>query len=79
MALKELRGRWIAEGLTRSTINGNTRRVVRMFRWGVSEGLVNVTTYQALATLPGLHKGRSAAKESTPVAPVADELVNADP
>jgi integrase len=67
----------IAAGLCRSTINQHIGRVRRMFRWAVAEELLPVTTYQALAAVPGLQRGRCAAKEPRPVRPVADEVVEA--
>jgi integrase len=39
--------------------------------------LLPVTVYQALATVPGLRKGRSDAKEAKPVQPVAPDVVDA--
>jgi integrase len=46
-----------------------------MFRWAVENELVPVTTYQALAAVAGLRKGRSAACEPVPVLPVAESAV----
>ncbi len=48
-----------------------------MFKWSVSEELVPVSVHQRLCTLPGLEAGRSAARESEPVRPVANVLVDA--
>jgi hypothetical protein len=38
---------------------------------------VPVTAYRALATVPGLRKGRIKARETAPIKPVADDVVNA--
>lgn len=48
-----------------------------MFKWAAANELVSVTTFQALATLPGLRRGRSAARETDPVRPVEKALVDA--
>ena len=48
-----------------------------MFKWGVSRELVPPAVQTALSTVEGLRIGRSAARESKPVAPVPDEVVDA--
>lgn len=68
--LKEIRRRWIKAGHTRGTINRNAQRIVRVFRWAASEELIPASVPQALATVPGLRRGRTEAKESQPVRPV---------
>ena len=66
----------IARGWARSHINRQTNRVKRMFRWAVANELLAVPAYQALTTVSGLRKGRTTAKEKSPVAPVLDEVVD---
>jgi hypothetical protein len=51
-----------------------TRRVMK---WAASEELIPVTIYQSLCTLAGLRRGRTEARESEPVKPVADDVVKA--
>jgi integrase len=46
-----------------------------MFRWGASEELIPATVHAALRTVPGLRAGRTAARESEPILPVAAEDV----
>jgi integrase len=75
--LKALREHLVQANLCRGVINARIAKVRRVFRWGVSESLVPETTYRALATLQGLQKGRSAAREKEPVEPVADDIVDA--
>lgn len=70
-ALKALREGFILEGLARGTINKYICIIKRMFRWAASEELVHVSVHQALQTVADLHKGRSAARETTGVRPVA--------
>jgi hypothetical protein len=55
-ALREVQERMIGENLARTYINKQIERMRRMYKWGVAEGKVPVTTYQALLCLPGLKK-----------------------
>jgi integrase len=63
--------------LARAVVNQRVGRIVRAFKWGVSEELVPETVHRALATVKGLQKGRSPARETEPVRPVADAVVEA--
>ena len=64
-------------GISRNTVNRQVGTVRRMFRWAVSKELLPVTIFQALAAVPGLRKGRSAAREPVPIRPVGDEVIEA--
>jgi integrase len=77
LALEALQLRLIDKGFSRSTVNAQVAMIRRTFRWGVAKERVSPTVYQALAALPGLRKGRSAAREPRPVRPVADGVVDA--
>ena len=77
LRLKAVREEMIRAGLSRSYINGSVGRIKRVFKWGVSEELLPASVYQALASVQGLAKGRSAARESEPVGPVPDAVVDA--
>jgi len=48
-----------------------------MFKWAASHELIPAAVCQALATVPGLRKGRSAARESKAVPPVPNDVVDA--
>jgi integrase len=61
--------------LSRGQVNSRVQRVLRVYRWGVGEELVPVAVFQALKAVPGLPKGRSAARETEPVLPVAEGVV----
>lgn len=50
-AIKVLRNVMIERELARTTINKQIRRITRMFRWAVSEGLVKAETLVALQSL----------------------------
>jgi site-specific recombinase XerD len=76
-ALKKVRDKMIEAGLCRNVINKHVSRLRRMFKWSVSEELVPVSVHQRLCTLPGLEAGRSATRESEPVRPVANALIDA--
>jgi len=67
----------IEDGLSRRYINDHVDRIRRMFKWAVGEQLLSVEVYQALAVVPGLHKGRTAARETDPILPVEDLTVDA--
>jgi integrase len=67
----------IRQGLARGVINQRIARIRRMFKWGVENELVPVTVYQALKAVSGLERGRSAARETKPVEPIALAWVEA--
>ncbi len=77
LALKTIRNEMIRSGNCRTEINRRIGRIVRMFKWGVSEELVHPFVYESLRTVSGLRKGRSAARESQPVRPVLEDMVMA--
>jgi integrase len=77
LELKALRQRYLSLDWSRSYINANVRRVVRMFRWAVAEGRVPVAVPQTLAMVPGLRRGKTNARETAPVLPVNDSIVDA--
>lgn len=77
LALKVVRDRMIADGLTRSGINHRISRIKRVFRWGVENELIPPTVYQGLQAVRGLAHGRTKAKESEPVKPVPEAFVDA--
>lgn len=77
IGLKALRKSMIESGLCRNAINQRIGRVVHVFKWAASEELVSASVYQALKTVSGLQKGRTEARESEPVKPVPETLVDA--
>jgi integrase len=77
LALQAVRQEMVASDWCRTLINRRVERIRRMFRWAASQQLVPVTVYQAVKTLPGLQRGRTAAREAEPVKPVAPETVAA--
>ncbi|MFO0948103.1 MAG: hypothetical protein U1D30_19645 [Planctomycetota bacterium] len=77
LKLQAVRDKMIEAGNARSFINDAVSRMRQMFRWGVAQEMLPVDTYTRLATVRGLAKGRSKARETEPVAPVPLEDVEA--
>ncbi|MCE9566601.1 MAG: site-specific integrase [Planctomycetes bacterium] len=75
LALRVLRERMIDLGWARSLINQRVGRVKNVFKWAVSQQLVPVSVFQALATVAGLQPGRTKARETEPILPIAEEHV----
>ena len=75
--LKKLRQKMIDEAdWCRKHINKQVSRLTRIFKWGVANELIGPEVYQALTTVPGLKKGRTEARETGPVPPVEDRVVD---
>jgi integrase len=77
LALKAVRERMIRLGWTRGYINASVGCIKRMFKWGVENEIVPATVCHALQALAGLKKGRSDARETQRINPVADKHVAA--
>jgi integrase len=77
LQFKAIRQSFIDEGLSRTFINASMRRLIRMFKWAVTEGRLPPSVPQALAMVPGLRRGKTTARETDPVMPADDSLVDA--
>jgi integrase len=77
LALKAIRLAMIEEGQSRRYVNDNVARIKRLFKWAASEQLVPASVAQALMTVEGLRKGHGKARETAPVEPVDDAVVEA--
>lgn len=77
LALKALRVALVASGQSRRYVNDNVDRIRRVFKWAASEQLVSADVPQGLATVEGLRKGHSTARESAQVEPVDIATVDA--
>jgi integrase len=77
MALKNVRQAMIDAGRSRKLINKDVNRIRQMFGWAVDNERLPVAVSQALREVKGLRKGRSAAREATPVEPVPEEWIQA--
>jgi integrase len=77
MALKKVRQAMIDAGRSWKLINKDVNRIRQMFGWAVENELLPVAVSQALREVKGLRKGRSAARETAPIVPVPEELIQA--
>src|SRR5262249_15173776 len=75
LALKACRAEMVQTGGARPYVNAQVDRLRRMFRWAASEELLPVAVYQALRTVESLRRGRTEARETAKVKPVALEHV----
>jgi len=77
LALRAVQAAMVQSGWVRSHINAQVGRVRRMFKWAVARELLPGSVLQALQAVEGLRYGKSTARESTPVKPVAASFVDA--
>jgi integrase len=63
--------------LSRGVINQRVGRIVRLYRWATAKELVPPDVYHRLRTVAGLQAGRRKARETEPVKPVADVMIDA--
>lgn len=64
LALKAVREAMVGKGWSRQYVNRQVGRVVRVFKWAVSEQLVPETVHRALTSVESLRAGKTAAPES---------------
>lgn len=76
-ALLTIQDQLARAGRTRNYINHQCGIIKRMFKWGVAKELVPAIVYHALATVPGLRKGRTEARDPEPVRPVPEAVIDA--
>jgi integrase len=62
-------------GLARGTVNSRIGRIKAMFAWAVSLQLIPASVHYGLLAVKGLARGRSAARETEAVTPVAVGVV----
>lgn len=73
--LKAVRAGWESAGnWSRRTINRRCRQLVRIWAWGVEDGVIDPAAWQALRSVRPLALGRTAAVDYAPIepAPAAD-------
>ena len=75
--LREVRQAMVGLDWCRTSINRHMHRVRAVFKWAASHELLPVTIYQALTTVEPLRRGRTVARESEPVRPVPQWMVDA--
>ncbi len=76
-ALKTVRQRLVEQDLCRNVVNHRISRIKRVFKWAVAEELIPAPVHHGLQAVAGLRYGRTKARETEPVRPVADEWVEA--
>ena len=74
LALRAVRSE-MCQSLARTTTNHRVGIIKRMFRWAVGNELVPPGVYEGLRAVEGLKRGRSDARETAPIRPVPDEVV----
>ncbi|MGD9719771.1 MAG: tyrosine-type recombinase/integrase [Pirellulales bacterium] len=77
LALKAVRQTMIDAGLARTTINRRVNRIRHIFKWAAENELVDAYLLHGLQAVAGLRAGRTKARESEPVRPVAAAFVDA--
>jgi integrase len=75
LKLKQVRQRFIADGLARTNCNRYTGIVVRIFSWATENELIPSSVVHALREVKPLTKGRCEAPEMEPILPVDDGVV----
>jgi integrase len=77
LRLKAVRQVMIDSGLCRNETNKRVGKIIRAFKWAVSEELIPASVHHGLQAVTGLRRGRSRVRESEPVKPVPMEYVEA--
>jgi len=75
LRLKTVRQAMIEVDHSRKYINKNVERVRRMFKWAAAEEMIPASVHQALSMVTGLRRGRTEARETTPILPVDDTVI----
>jgi integrase len=70
-ALAAVRVEMIGLGWVRTSVNKNVTRIKQVFKWAVAQEMIDPAVFHGLAAVAGLGLGRSEAKESQPVKPIA--------
>lgn len=77
LRLHAVRQAMIDSDLCRNEVNKRVGKIVRMFKWAVSQELIPSSVFHGLQAVSGLRRGRSGARESPPVKPVPLAFVEA--
>lgn len=77
LQLKAVRQKMIETGLSRPVINSRIFKILRVFKWGVAEGLLPADIHNALRTVESLKLHHTEAPEPEPIKPVADAVLDA--
>ena len=77
ISLKAVRDAMVAADLSRGVVNERVNRIRRVFKWGVENQLVPPSVLHGLQAVAPLKRGRCPVRETEPVTPVSDRLVEA--
>lgn len=77
MHLKVVRQSMIEAGWSRTYVNQQVAVLVRMYKWGVTNGLIPPATHMALSLVEGLRRGEYAVRETRKVRGIDDSTVEA--
>jgi integrase len=77
LALKTVRQSMVGLGWARKYVNAQVGRIRRLFKWAVAQELVSATILEGLRAVDGLRAGKSEAKETDPVRPVPEPIIEA--
>lgn len=75
LALRALQTKMIAKGWCRGVVNQQTRRIRAAFKWASERELIPPSVFHGLLAVSGLKRGRTDARETEPVRPVAESVV----
>jgi integrase len=76
LRLKTVRQRMVNAGWCRKQVNSQVGQIKRAFRWAVSEELIPPSILHGLESVEGLRRGHTEARETEPVRPVPDAVVD---
>lgn len=74
---KACRAWWLKRGVSRQYINKQAKRLLRILKWATGEGMFPSSVFQSIECIAPLKRGRTEAKEASPIAPVAQSVVDA--
>lgn len=77
LRLQTVRQQLVDDGYSRGSVNQMVGRIRRMFKWAAGEELIPAGIPQALTMVSGLRRGRTEARETAPVLPIGDVVVDA--
>ncbi len=74
---RTVRNWWVKKGSSRQYVNKQSKRLIAMLKWAVSEGMIPPSVHQAVKCVDPLKRGRTDAREAPPIRPVTDSVVDA--
>jgi integrase len=76
-ALRAVQHEMAETGNARGHINKQIGRIKYVFKWATSRELIPASIYHGLIAVEGLRRGRSSARETEPIHPVPQRLIDA--